>query len=191
MTSLVGEFLPRAHPKRLGELDESNWKNLKVKTNLERVDPAIRKVISSFNKRGYRTFSSCSGGHRANLRKRFDRHESGYIAFSPPSRAPFELYLALRDRNDDFMFEAEAVMHDGNGDRRETVYTQIDWQLLDQRKPKIDYYEKLFDQMNGIIELLPRQPVDHKELLVGLLGRKHLALGLRVVSRQMKRFNSR
>ena len=182
------EFLPRAHSRRLGELDASNWKNLEVGRNASRVDPAIREIVSSLNGKGYRTFSSCSGGHRANLRRRFDRHESGYIAFSPPSRIPFALYLALRGRNQDFMFEAEAVIHDGNGDRRETVYTQLDWQLVDQNTHRLEYYEKLFVEMKRIIEGFPGQPAGHKEVLTGLLGKPHLRLGSRIVSGQMKRF---
>jgi hypothetical protein len=185
---LPREFLPRAHSRRLGELDASNWKNLEVRRNASRVDPAIREIVSSLNRKGYRTFSSCSGGHRANLRRRFDRHESGYIAFSPPSRIPFALYLALRGRNRDFMFEAEAVMHDGNGDRRETVYTQLDWQLVDENTHRLEYYEKLFVEMKQIIERFPGQSADHKEVLTGLLGKPHLQLGSRIVSGQMKRF---
>ena len=185
---MLREFLPRAHSKRLGELDASNWKDLERGRNASRIDPAIREIVSSLNNKGYKTFSSCSGGHRANLRRRFDRHESGYIAFSPPSRIPFALYLALRERNQDFMFEAEAVVHDGNGDRRETIYTQLDWQLVDQRKHRLEYYKKLFLEMKGIIDRFPGQPVDHKEVLTGLLGKPHLHLGSRIVSGQMKRF---
>src|SRR5689334_14266190 len=122
----------------------SNWKDLARERNALRIDPAIRKIVSALNYKGYRTFSSCSGGHKANLRRKFDRHESGYIAFSPPSRIPFLIYKELRGRNQDFMFEAEAVIHDGNGDRRETVYTQLDWQLIDQRKHRLEYYADLF-----------------------------------------------
>jgi hypothetical protein len=180
--------LPRAHSRRLGELDASNWKDLASERNALRVDPAIRKIVSALNEKGYRTFSSCSGGHTANLRRRFDRHESGYIAFSPPSRIPFALYLALRNKNRDFMLEAEAVIHDGNGDRRETVYTQLDWQLADQRTHRLEYYEKLFLGMKRIIDALPEKPVDHREVLTGLLGRTNLQLGSRIVGSQMKRF---
>ena len=182
------EFLPRAHSKRLGELDASNWKDLAIGRNASRIDPAIREIVSSLNDQGYKTFSSCSGGHIANLRRKFDRHESGYIAFSPPSRIPFSLYLALRGRNHDFMFEAEAVIHDGNGDRRETMYTQLDWQLVDQQKHRLEYYEKLFIEMKRIVNRLPGQSADHKEVLTGLLGRPHLRLGSRIVDGQMKRF---
>lgn len=182
------EFLPRAHSKRLGELDASNWKNLESGKNISRIDPAIRGIVSSLNDKGYKTFSSCSGGHWANLRRRFDRHESGYIAFSPPSRVPFALYLALREKNQDFMFEAEAVIHDGNGDRRETIYTQLDWQLLDQRKPNLRYYENLFSEIQDSIDSLPRWQDGHKEVLTGLLGKPQLSVGSRIVTGQMKRF---
>ena len=185
---LSTEFLRRAHSRRLGELDVSNWKDLKMGRNASRIDPAIREIVSSLNDKGYKTFSSCSGGHRANLHRRFDRHESGYIAFSPPSRVPFALYLALRNRNRDFMFEAEAVIHDGNGDRRETVYTQLDWQLVDQRKHRVEYYEKLFLEMKRVINRFPGQSDDHKEVLTGLLGKPNLSLASRIVNGQMKRF---
>jgi len=188
VSKLTSEFLPRAHSRRLGELDVSNWKDLEVRTNASRIDPAIREIVSLLNGKGYKTFSSCSGGHRANLRRRYDRHESGYIAFSPPSRIPFELYLALKGKNRDFMFEAEAVIHDGNGDRRETVYTQLDWQLVDQRKPRREYYENLFLEMRRLVQNLPEKPVDKKEVLAGLLGRKHLAAGSRIVNKQINRF---
>ena len=86
------------------------------------------------------------------------------------------------------MFEAEAVIHDGNGDRRETIYTQLDWQLVDQRKHRLEYYEKLFLEMKRIINQFPGQPTDRKEVLTGLLGKPHLSLGSRIVSGQMKRF---
>jgi hypothetical protein len=173
----------------LGELDASNWKNLKVGKNASRVDPAIREIVSSLNDKGYKTFSCCSGGHRANLRRRFDRHESGYIAFSPPSRIPFALYLALREKNQDFMFEAEAVIHDGNGDRRETMYTQLDWQLVDQRKHRLEYYEKLFLEMKRIINRFSAPPGGKKDVLTGLLGKPNLRLASRIVNSQMKRFS--
>jgi hypothetical protein len=182
------EFLPRAHSKRLGELDASNWKDLERGRNASRIDPAIREIVSSLNDKGYRTFSSCSGGHRTNLRRRFDRHESGYIAFSPPSRIPFSLYLALRGRNRDFMFEAEAIVHDGNGDRRETIYTQLDWQLVDERKHRLEYYVRLFHDMKRIIDHFPGQLADHTEVLSGLLGKQQVPIGSRIVNGQMKRF---
>jgi len=86
------------------------------------------------------------------------------------------------------MFEAEAVIHDGNGDRRETMYTQLDWQLVDQRKHRLEYYEKLFLEMKRVIDLFPRQPDDHKKVLVGLMGKPNLTPALRIVKGQMKRF---
>ena len=188
---MTSEFLRRAHSKRLGELDESNWKNLESKRNIASVDPAIREIVSLLNDKGYKTFSSCSGGHRTNLRKKIDRHEDGYIAFSPPSRVAFTLYLALRGKNNDFTFEAGAILRDGNGNRGETLFTQLDWQLRDQRRSKLQYYRKLFAEMKRIVELLPSAQVDHKEVLTGLLGRERLSVGLRVVRKQMKCFSSR
>ena len=86
------------------------------------------------------------------------------------------------------MFEAEAVIHDGNGDRRETVYTQLDWQLVDEKKHSLEYYARLFLEMKRIIERLPRRSADHKEVLTGLLGKPHLKAGSTIVSGQMKRF---
>lgn len=188
---MIRDFLPRAHSQRLGQLDMSNWKNLEIERNTLRIDPAIREIISILNQKGYKTFSSCSGGHRANLRRRFDRHESGYIAFSPPSRVPFSLYQSLRRRNQDFMLEAEAVVHDANGDRRETIYTQLDWQLVDQRNHRLEYYEEFFDDMKQIISQLPTRPKDHKEVLAGLLGEQGVPLGSRIVAGQKKRFSAR
>lgn len=86
------------------------------------------------------------------------------------------------------MFEAEAVIHDGNGDRRETFYTQLDWQLVDQRKHRLAYYEKLFLELKRIVDRFPGQPADHKDILTGMLGKPQAQLGSRIVNRQMKRF---
>jgi hypothetical protein len=87
------------------------------------------------------------------------------------------------------MFEAEAVLHDGNGDRRETVYTQLDWQLVDQVKHRREYYENLFREMKQIIDHLPRRAADHKEVLTGLLGKSSMSIGSRIVASQSKRFS--
>ncbi len=86
------------------------------------------------------------------------------------------------------MFEAEAVIHDGNGDRRETIYTQLDWQLVDERKHHLDYYEKLFSDLKRIIGSLPDRRGDHKQVLSSLLGNGSSALGSRIVGEQMRRF---
>ena len=181
-------FLPRAHSERLGSLDVSNWKNLEVERNIARIDPAIREVVSLLNDKGYRTFSSCSGGHRTDTRKRFDRHESGYLAFSPPSRAAFTLYLALRGKNRDFEFEAQAVILDGDEINHETLSTRVYWQLMDERKHDPKYYDNLFARMKSIIELMPRATEGHTKIIASLLGTKRVPIGLRIVNRQMKRF---
>ena len=89
------------------------------------------------------------------------------------------------------MLEAEAVVHDANGDRRETIYTQLDWQLVDQRKHRLGYYEELFEEMKRIIKQLPYRQSDHREVLAGLLGKPRLQLGSRIVNGQMKRFSTR
>jgi len=184
-----GEFLSRAHSKRLGELERSNWKIIETETDLGRIDPAIRDIISLLNEKGYRTFSSCSGGHKTNPRWRVNRHESGYIAFSPPSNIAFTLYLALRT-NRNFAVEAQAVVDNGEGGDRETICTRLYWQLSDNRKPKQVYYQKLFSQMREIINSTPSGQADGKEVLSGLLGRRQVNTGLKIVKRQMKRFNS-
>ena len=183
------EFLPRAHSKRLGELDRSNWKALESESDFGRIDPAIREIISLLNTKGYKTFSSCSGGHKTNPRWRVNRHESGYIAFSPPSLVPFKLYMALRKKNRDFAFEAQTVIDNGDGGGRETVCTRLYWQLADNRKARQVYYDRLFSQMRQIIQSLSTGPVDGKEVLDGMLGREHLGEGLKIVDRQMRRFN--
>ncbi len=185
------EFLPRAHSRRLGQLDRSNWKDLESRRNIERIDPAIREVVLLLNEKGYTTFSSCSGGHPANLRRRVDRYESGYLAFSPPSRVAFDLYLVLRRKNKDFWFAAQAVLDngDGAGDLAEIFCTRLYWQLLDEKPARIGYYNKLFSDMSKGIQLLPRRQEDHKRVLNSLLGKQGLAYGLRVVRTQTKRFH--
>ncbi len=186
-------FLPRAHSARLGTLDISNWKNLEVKRNIARIDPAVRDIVSLLNSKGYRTFSSCSGGHRIGRRRRIDdpRHESGYLAFSPPSKAAFALYLALRGKDRDFEFEAQAVILDGDEVSHETLSTRFYWQLLDQRKHDLKYYNALFAQMRRAAERLPRASEDHRKIVESLFGRERIPLGIRIVNRQMKRFDVR
>ena len=184
------DFLPRAHSRRLGELERSNWKSLRDRRNYDRIDPAIREIVSLLNKKGYRTFSSCSGGHPTNPRWRVNRHESGYLAFSPPSSVAFTLYLGLRKKNRDFTVEAQAVIDDGDGGDRETVCTRFYWQLSDRRKHKLEHYKKLFSQMAGIIEGLPKVQGNGNEFLAGIFGKEQLQTSLRIVKGQMKRFTN-
>jgi len=184
------DFLPRAHSKRLGELERSNWKSLRDGRNIHRIDPAIREIVTLLNRKGYRTFSSCSGGHPANPRWKVNRHESGYLAFSPPSNVAFILYLGLRKKNRDFTVEAQAVIDDGDGGDRETVCSRFYWQLSDRKKHKLEHYHKLFSQMSEIVEGLPRAPGNGNEVLAGLFGKGNLQTGLRIVKGQMKRFTA-
>jgi len=182
------EFLPRAHSKRLGELERSNWKSLRDRRNFDRIDPAIREIVALLNKKGYRTFSSCSGGHPTNPRWKVNRHESGYLAFSPPSNVAFTLYHGLRKKNRDFTVEAQAVVDDGDGGDRETVCTRFYWQLSDRKKHKLEHYQRLFGRMKDLIEDLPRAPNNGNAILAGLFGKENLQTGLRIVKGQMKRF---
>jgi hypothetical protein len=184
------EFLPRAHSRRLGELERSNWKSLRDGRNYDRIDPAIREIVALLNRKGYRTFSSCSGGHPTNPRWRINRHESGYLAFSPPSNVAFALYLGLRKKNRDFTVEAQAVIDDGDGGDRETVCTRFYWQLSDRRKHKLEHYGRLFAQMKRIIEDLPTAPGDGMEVLSGLFGKENLRTGVKIVKGQMRRFTN-
>jgi hypothetical protein len=184
------EFLPRAHSRRLGELERSNWKSLRDGRNYDRIDPAIREIVTLLNRKGYRTFSSCSGGHPTNPRWRINRHESGYLAFSPPSNVAFALYLGLRKKNRDFTVEAQAVIDDGDGGDRETVCTRFYWQLSDRRKHKLEHYGRLFAQMKRIIEDLPTAPGDGMEVLSGLFGKENLRTGVKIVKGQMRRFTN-
>jgi hypothetical protein len=184
------EFLPRAHSRRLGELERSNWKSLRDGRNYDRIDPAIREIVALLNRKGYRTFSSCSGGHPTNPRWRVNRHESGYLAFSPPSNVAFALYLGLRKKNRDFTVEAQAVIDDGDGGDRETVCTRFYWQLSDRRKHKLEHYGRLFAQMKRIIEDLPTAQGDGMEVLSGLFGKENLRTGVKIVKGQMRRFTN-
>src|SRR5438552_18210877 len=93
---MKGEFLPRAHSRRLGELDRANWKVLESESDCGRIDPRIREIVAMLNEKGYTTFSSCSGGHQTNPRCRVNRQESGYVAVSPRCSVAFTLYFALR-----------------------------------------------------------------------------------------------
>ncbi len=186
---MKGEFLPRAHSRRLGELERSNWKILETERDFGRIDPAIRDIVSMLNQKGYRTFSSCSGGHKTNPRWRVNRHESGYLAFSPPSNVAFTLYFALRKSNRDFAFEAQAVVDNGDGGDRETICTRFYWQLSDEKRPKLEYYKRFFTQMKNAIDRLPPAPAVAEKVLTGLFESNH-HVGLRIVRKQMKRFSS-
>jgi hypothetical protein len=186
---MKAEFLPRAHSRRLGELERSNWKSLQSESDFGRIDPAIRDIVSALNQKGYTTFSSCSGGHKTNLRWRVNRHESGYIAFSPPSNVVFTLYFSLRRKNRDFAFEAQTVADNGDGGYRETICTRFYWQLFDDKRPKLEHYRRLFRQISNVIDHLPQAPTDGKTMLKVLLGPNHRQ-GLKIISKQMKRFES-
>jgi hypothetical protein len=149
------EFLPRSHPAKYGRLDKSNWKDLRVRRSWKLIDPAIRELIRVLNARGFKTFSSCSGGHRRNLHYRDIEHEGGYICFFPPSRLAFKWYFDLRSKQKAFEFHVRVTtMEERNLKRLES--TQFEWQLGYGEISKRDLYRKLFDDMASIAnELKP------------------------------------
>jgi hypothetical protein len=100
------------------------------------------------------------------------------------------MYFDLRRRNRNFAFEAHVVVDNGDGGDRETLCTRLYWQLSDDRRPKLEYYSKLFGQMEKIIDRLPPAPGDRGEILKGLLGARDLPVGLKIVRRQMRRFEA-
>src|SRR2546425_9249728 len=99
-------FLPRNHSAEYGNDDESNWKNLNVKSNWKSFDPAIQELLRVLYDRGFTTFSSCSGGHKCNLHIHGVEHEGGYVGFFPASGIAYKLYFALRKKYRHFEFDA-------------------------------------------------------------------------------------
>jgi hypothetical protein len=103
------EFLPRRHPAKYGTRDKSNWKDLRRKSSWNNIDPAIASLIRLLNARGFKTFSSCSGGHKRNLNHPEVDHDEGYIAFFPSTELIYNLYYALRKKHKEFELKASAV----------------------------------------------------------------------------------
>jgi hypothetical protein len=152
LPSCKHEFLPREHSEDYGNLDESNWKDLTVKRHMRRVDPAIQELISFLNEKGFTTFSSCSGGHWRDMRKR--KHEEGYVAFSPPSRVAFKLYFALQGRNRRFDFRAAIVINNEDRSIEQTVDSELRSQLKDRYSSKRRYYFELFADITKLVKKL-------------------------------------
>ena|SRR2546428_4752361 len=145
------EFLPRNHPAEYGNLDISNWKDLRLERNRKRIDSAIQNLIQVLNDRGFRTFSSCSGGHKRNLNYSEADHEPGYVGFSPASGIAYKLYFALRNKYRHFEFDALTRATKKRGSEWVEV-TQLDWQLERTRTSKRVYYYELFEDMLSIVE---------------------------------------
>jgi len=157
MTRHHHEFLPRAHSEKFGEMDESNWKDLTVRKNMRRVDPSIQDLVTLLNDRGYRTFSSCSGGHPKSMRGSA-HHWQAFLAFSPPSRVVFKIYFALQKKRRRFDLDAFTGVQNEDDPSEQTVYSELSWRLKDRYTSKAEYYFELFLEMSRIVQRLrPRK----------------------------------
>jgi len=161
------EFLPRNHLAEYGDLDKSNWKDLRVNSNWKFIDPAIQGLLRLLNQSGFTTFSSCSGGHRRNLNQSNSDHEGGYISFFPPSGITYKLYFALRKKYRHFVFDV--VTNTRNGSKW-VESTELDWQLQRNRASKRAYYYEIFEDMAKIVRGL--KPTE-KSLLFSQLAKHY------------------
>ncbi len=188
---MAGESLPRAHSERFGWLDKSNWRDLESRRNLQRVDPALREIIQLLNRKGYKTYSSCSGGHQTLRRGRWrQQHLEGYIAFSPPSRVAVKLYFMLQGRNEHFQLSTQVGILDEDNNIDQTAFSELRWQLQDDRRHRNQYYKELFNNLKQAIEKLPS--VDSEEdssFLKSFFGHRNVKRGFHMIDEQAKRFH--
>lgn len=154
---LKHEFLPREHSEQYGDLDRSNRKDLKIDRSWKFIDPPIIPIIRLLNHNGYGTFSSCSGGHKSDMRGGSYRHCAGYIAFSPPTPIVFWLYRKLQRPKRRFDFEATTGITNEFESSKDTMYSKISWQLKARLPSRRNYYEDLFSSMRKIVSRAPRQ----------------------------------
>jgi len=182
------EFLPRNHSVDYGHLDKSNWKDLDVEANLERLDPAIQPLLSLLREKGFTTFSSCSGGHSRDMRTRdgLSRHGEGYVAFSPPSRIVFKLFFALQEKDRRFDFHARVTVENEDQSSEQTVDSQLRWQLKHRYIAKRKYYDELFKDMMQIVEKL--NSASEKDALLRTTFGPEASKAQRVLDRQQTRF---
>ena len=180
------EFLKRGHSKDYGRLDISNWGDITSKRVQRRIDPEILNLLLLLNEKGYKTYSACSGGHKADMRVRVGRHEDGYIAFSPPSRVAFSLYFALQRKNRRFNFRASFDLDNEDDPVEQTVSSELRWWLKDDYLSKRRYYAELFGDMSKIVTNL--KPMGGKETLLKHALGIHAAKGQKLLDRQQRRF---
>jgi hypothetical protein len=191
MRRLLPRFLPRAHSEAFGWLDKSNWKDVSKDRNLKRVDPMLRDVIQLLNRKGYTTYSSCSGGHASNQRRRHQRHIEGYIAFSHATRAVVELYFLLQGRVEPFQLSTQIGMLDEDNGDDQTVFSEIRWQLHDTKRHRNQYYEDFFKNLKDAVEKLPHADGDaeNNRFLRSFFGDGHVGRGLEMIRGQNHRFH--
>ena len=186
MTRHRHEFLPRSHSEKYGGMDESNWKDLSVKRNLSRIDPAIQDLVTLLNNRGYQTFSSCSGGHQTIMRGTA-HHWQGFLTFSPPSRVVFKIYFALQKNRRRFDLDAFSGVQNEDDPSEQTVYSELSWQLKDRYTSKAEYYFELFREMSRIVQGL--RPRKRPENLLDRLLKEDAGKAQRLLRHQEKRFD--
>ena len=183
------EFLDRRHSENYGHMNRSNWKDLKTEVNLKLVDPGIHELVALLNEKGFTTYSSCSGGHRRDMRTRdgLSRHGEGYVAFSPPSRIVFKLYFALQKKRRPFDFTARVGITNEDQSIEQTVDSELRWQLKDHYRSRQRHYAGLFTDMVSIVRTL--KPVKEKGQVLRATFGPETVKGQRVLDRQQTRFS--
>jgi hypothetical protein len=183
------EFLPRNHSEDYGHWNASNWKDLKVESNLKLIDPAIQELITLLNRKGFTTSSSCSGGHQRDMRTREgpSRHLPGYVCFSPPSRIVFRLYFAFQKSRRLFDFKAHLRVDNEDLTNEQTVDSQLEWQLKHRYCSRRKYYDELFSDMAEIAEKL--KPSEERANLVRACFGLETVRAQKIVNKQQRRFS--
>jgi hypothetical protein len=150
----------------------------------------LRNIILLLNRKGYTTYSSCSGGHTSNQRRRHQRHIEGYIAFSHATRAVVELYFLLQGRVEPFQLSTQIGMLDEDNGDDQTVFSEIRWQLHDTKRHQNQYYEDFFANLKEAVEKLPRADGDEEnnKFLRSFFGESHVGRGLEIIRGQNHRF---
>jgi len=145
------KFLRRNHPAKYGTLEQSNWKDLRVKANWKRIDTEIKPLLRVLNDNGFRTFSSCSGGHKRNMNRSNPEHEPGYICFFPVSSIVYYLYSAVKQKFRHFQFAATTETVWEKGGTKWIESSKFRWELKWNLPSKREYYYELFDEMLSVV----------------------------------------
>lgn len=150
------EFLPRRHPAKYGTRDKSNWKNLRLKSSWKNIDPAIVPLIQVLNARGFKTFSSCSGGHKRNLNHPDVDHDQGYVAFFPSTGLVYNLYNALRKEHKEFELTASVVSAWEKEGSKWLETSEFRWRLKWDMLSRREYYNRFIDDVISAVRLSGR-----------------------------------
>jgi hypothetical protein len=159
MRKEYNEFLPRRHPAKYGTRDKSNWKDLRHKSNWKKIDLAITPLIQLLNARGFKTFSSCSGGHKRNLNHPEVNHERGYVAFFPATGLVYNLYYALRKKHKEFELTASTVSAWEKEGSKWLETSEFRWQLKwNELSRRVNYY-RFFDDTTSVVKTLNKRDI--------------------------------